>query len=244
MSEQPPRNKRKEEYPRECERSEVLASIWRGFRNAVIAGYRIRLPYIVNAAVMAALSRGDKGSQSRLKFAIKQLFWHSHNLSVFVALYKSVCSLLRNLGLRNGWDSVIGGAVGGWVAFGSSTGISGAVNQQINLYLFARAVEGAIKALTQKYEQYVPEWLDIRKPMGFRIFTSVTIAVSMYLMDYQPRALREGLTQAMHSIYWQADSGSTTVPWNFVPLVLATVVALVGPRVSPKLSVEHLCSLF
>lgn len=39
---------------------ECAQSVWRGFRNAVIAGYRIRLPYVINALVMYSLSRDKR----------------------------------------------------------------------------------------------------------------------------------------------------------------------------------------
>jgi len=52
--------------------SDILQSVWRGFRNAVIAGYRIRLPYIVNALVLAALSREKKYIIVVWRFVVSQ----------------------------------------------------------------------------------------------------------------------------------------------------------------------------
>jgi len=172
------------------------------------------------------------------------MLWHCQNLSVFVAIYKAICSILRKSGIRGGVDALVAGGVGGWFAFGASTGVSGAVNQQINLYLFARGVEGLLRALCRRFAGSIPEFMDMRKPLGFRVLTASTIAVSMCMMDYEPSSLREGLVQAMRSIYHESNSGSAAVPWNWWPLVAGCIALIFSPLVSKKLSLEHLTTLF
>lgn len=170
---------------------------------------------------------------------MKQLFWHCRNLAIFVAVYKCICEVLRRLGLKNGLESLIAGGVGGWVAFGEGSGVSGAVNQQINLYLFARGLEGLLRSAAKRFNW--PDWANVRTQTGFRNLTAGTIALSMYLMDYEPQCLRDGLVQGMHSIYWGSNSGSAAVPWNWMPLVLG-MFGLVA--VSPKWPLETLLKKF
>jgi hypothetical protein len=66
--------------------------------------------------VVATLS----SSINRLRFVIKQLFWHGRNLGTFVCIYKAICFVLRRLGVRGGIESWIAGLVGGWYGFGES----------------------------------------------------------------------------------------------------------------------------
>jgi hypothetical protein len=76
---------------------------------------------------------------NRVKFVLKQAISHGRNLGLFVFFYKSICWLCRNFaGIHNGIESWIAGFIGGFIAFGDSHGVSGSVNNQIVLYLFAR----------------------------------------------------------------------------------------------------------
>jgi peroxisomal membrane protein 4 len=63
---------------------------------------------------------------------------HGRNLGLFALIYKFICSVLRSVGITGGIESWIAGFAGGFYAFGDSRGISGSVNNQIVLYLFAR----------------------------------------------------------------------------------------------------------
>jgi len=75
---------------------------------------------------------------SRVSLLIKQMLSHGRNLGLFALIYKFICSVLRKVGITGGIESWIAGFVGGFYAFGDSRGISGSVNNQIVLYLFAR----------------------------------------------------------------------------------------------------------
>jgi hypothetical protein len=76
----------------------------------------------------------------RIKFVIKQGISHGRNLGLFVFIYKSICWACRQVGISGGVESWIAGFIGGFIGFGDSKGISGSVNNQITLYLFARYV--------------------------------------------------------------------------------------------------------
>lgn len=104
--------------------------------------------------------------RERLKFVLKQMFHHGRNLGLFVLIYKSICCICRNTGFHGGKESLLAGFIGalhcffadtrrlllshlsasdlvhagGFIAFGDSHGVSGSVNMQLVLYLFARCV--------------------------------------------------------------------------------------------------------
>lgn len=78
-----------------------------------------------------------------------------------------LCCLFRNLGVNNGIESLISGYpfsfgftftssltcqrfIGGCAAFGDSNGVSGSVNNQIVLYLFARSIQGVIQSAVNR----------------------------------------------------------------------------------------------
>jgi len=76
----------------------------------------------------------------KIKFVIKQGISHGRNLGLFVFIYKSICWACRQVGITGGVESWIAGFIGGFIGFGDSKGVSGSVNNQICLYLFARCV--------------------------------------------------------------------------------------------------------
>jgi len=75
---------------------------------------------------------------SKIKLVIKNGLHHGRNLGFFILIYKSICWICRQRGLKGGIESWIAGFIGGFIAFGDSTGLSGGVNNQIVLYLFSR----------------------------------------------------------------------------------------------------------
>eukprot|EP01133_Synstelium_polycarpum_P005630 gene5630-6496_t len=113
-------------------------SALRGLRNGILTGVRIRIPYIFQAVIYAAIFRDPK-----------------------------------KMGIKGGVESLIAGFVGGYAAFGDSKGVSGSVNNQIVLYLFARALIGLIQSAVKR--KIIPETLSTTTPGGFRIFAGVTL---------------------------------------------------------------------
>lgn len=61
-------------------------------------------------------------------------------------IYKGICWICRSIGIKGGVESWIAGFIGGFIGFGDSKGVSGSVNNQICLYLFARYVAPQIMA--------------------------------------------------------------------------------------------------
>lgn len=246
---------------------ECLLSMYRGLRNGVMAGTRIRLPYILNALAYAAIFRTPEyvvcgmdsrtsvrvlrsqltrwlvvvavvgcSMYSRVKFVIKQLFFHGKNLGQFVLIYKGICCLLRNLGVHNGIESLIAGAVGGWTSFGTSGGVSGAVNEQITLYLFARGLEGLIRLGVMKGA--LPPAMDIRKPLGFKMLAAFSLALILYLTEYQPETLRPSFMGIMRNLYHESNAGPLLPSVQFMPVVGLVLFSMVGGLFSSKLSLQ------
>jgi peroxisomal membrane protein 4 len=61
---------------------------------------------------------------------------------------------------------------GGYWAFGDNKDISGSVNNQIVLYLFARGIQGALISGVKR--GIIPQSMDISKPHGTKsLFESV-----------------------------------------------------------------------
>jgi len=126
--------------------------------------------------------------------------------------------------MTNGIESVLCGFIGGSIAFGDSSGISGSVNNQIILYLFARALEGMITWGSDA--KIIPEVLDVRTPNGFRIFAGLTSALTIFLTEYKSGVLKSAFYRTMHHLYYDSDSGSAKIPNNFLLFVMIISASL------------------
>ncbi|KAN0007325.1 hypothetical protein ACTFIU_000524 [Dictyostelium citrinum] len=231
-------NKHRKGHLREC-----LLSAIRGFRNGVLTGVRIRIPYIFQAVIYAALAGGEEKSISRVKFVIKQMFYHGKNLGMFVGIYKSICCILRNIGIKGGIDSLVAGFIGGYYAFGESKSVSGSVNNQIVLYLFARALIGIIQGMVKR--NIIPKSLSTTTPKGFRIFAAVTLALILYLTEYEPENLNASFMGTMTVLYHKSDSGPMIEKGDHkfgIPMIII-ILSLFG-GIFPKLSLDSMFSYF
>jgi peroxisomal membrane protein 4 len=128
--------------------------------------------------------------------------------------------------------------IGGYIAFGESKGISGSVNNQIVLYLFARGVEGALRTFAQR--GYIPETLDVGKPQGFRLFAGFSLALILYLTEYQPQSLKSGFVSTMDELYYQSNSGPMQPPPRFVIPVVIISFSLILGSLFPQFRLERL----
>ena len=169
---------------------------------------------------------------------------HGFNLGCYVGIYKFICHILRTqAGINSGLDSWVAGLVGGAIAFGDSSGISGAVNNQIVLYLFARGVEGALKSMVNR--GYLPKQLDVRSPTGFRLFAAFSLALILYLTEYEPETLKSGFMVTMDELYYDSNVGPVTPPSKrFAVLVAVLTVSLLLGAFFPQLRLENLFSWF
>ena len=217
--------------------SEGVQSAYRGYRNGIVTGVRIRIPYILQSVIYAAIFRTPSEFR-KVRFVIKQMFHHGKNLGSFVGIYKLITYICRNhLNIRNGIDSWIAGLIGGSIAFGESKGISGAVNNQIVLYLFARGVDGGLRALATN--GYIPDIMDITTPKGFRLFAGFSLALILYLTEYQPKALRSGFMSTMEHLYHESNKGPIATEMSFAPFVTVVTVCLLLGYWFPQLRLEN-----
>ncbi|KAG2385770.1 hypothetical protein C9374_002919 [Naegleria lovaniensis] len=214
-----------------------LKSVYRGYRNGIVTGVRIRIPYILQSLIYATIFQTPTEFR-KVRFVIKQMFHHGKNLGSFVGIYKLITYICRNqLHIRNGIDSWIAGFIGGYVAFGESKGISGAVNNQIVLYLFARGIDGGLRALATN--GYIPEWMDITTPVGFRLFAGFSLALILYLTDYQPSSLRSGFMTTMEHLYHESNKGTLRTEVNFAPFVTVVTLCLLLGYWFPQLRLDN-----
>lgn len=156
-------------------------------------------------------------------------------------LYKSICFALRHFGLRNGCESWIAGAVGGFWAFGDSSGVSGAVNYQIVLYLLVRGIEGSLKNFASK--GIIPKQLDPSTPLGFRFLAAFSLALILFMTDHQENFLKKGFMDTMNFLYYESNSGRLLPSINFTPIVLVVAVSFLG-HFLPPLTLENILTYF
>eukprot|EP01121_Diplochlamys_sp_Union-15-3_P000404 TRINITY_DN1037_c0_g1_i6.p1 TRINITY_DN1037_c0_g1~~TRINITY_DN1037_c0_g1_i6.p1 ORF type:complete len:235 (-),score=10.54 TRINITY_DN1037_c0_g1_i6:52-756(-) len=218
---------------------ECVLSAIRGIRNGIVTGIRIRLPYIMQALIYAVLFR-DQKFIDKTKFVIKQMLIHGRNLGLFVFIYKSICCVFRQYGISNGLESWVAGYIGGYYAFGGSDGIPGEVNNQIVLYLFARGVQGFFRLLHRK--GIVRH--DVKKGTGFRIFAGFSLALILYMTEYQSELLTRGFMATMNNLYYDSDKGVMLPPdlYRFMPFFGFIVFTLVGQLFSTRLSLTSILS--
>jgi peroxisomal membrane protein 4 len=131
---------------------------------------------------------------------------------------------------------LIAGAIGGWTSFGYIGGIAGATSEQITLYLFARGLEGLIRLGVKK--SILPGVMDIRKPIGFKMLAAFSLAVILYLTEYQPDLLRPSFMGVMKNLYHESNSGPLSVPMGFAPVVAVAMTTMLGGVFTPTLGLE------
>jgi len=204
----------------------ILSAI-RGYRNGVITGVRVRIPYIFQAIIYGVLFR-EGSVKERLKFVFKQMCFHGRNLAMFVGIYKTICCFFRNIGISTGIESLIAGFIGGFTAFGESKGISGSVNNQLVLYLFARSIQALVQSFVNK--GILPSFMSIQTPIGFRTFAGITLALALYLTEHEPETLSSSFMATMHYLYHKSDHGPLLGPSDrtFLPIIILVTVSLLG----------------
>jgi len=171
---------------------DTLLSILRGFRNGVVYGAKIRFPH---ALVMTLLFRD--GTWRDKAYAIFQAtYTHAKNLGFYAATFKAVRALLRHFrGVEDPWNTIIAGAVGGGLMFGTNDPVS----TQINMYVMSRVIFGwGRTAVNHGMATYTPA--------TFTIFAAITWAMVMYLFYFQKGTLQSSLISSMEYLYNASDT--------------------------------------
>jgi len=182
---------------------------------------------MVQAIVYALLLR-EGGLRERTKFVFKQMCFHARNLALFVATYKGICCLLRNIGISTGIESLVAGFIGGFTAFGESKGIGGSVNNQLVLYLFARSFQALMQSGVNR--GMLPSLASVQTPFGFRTFAGVTLALTLYFTEHEPETLSSSFMSTMNFLYRKSDHGPLVGKGDrrFLPILFLVGLSLLG----------------
>lgn len=173
-----------------CQHNSCVISAFRGLRNGIYYGGRIRFFHCI---IMAFLFK--KGTFKEVLTSICEMtFEHAKNLGLFVFLYKSMVCLLNNLrGSSSKYHSFISGSAVGYVVFRKKT----SVNNQIILYLLARILVGAGEKLTK--QEVFP------KMKFYPILASLVWGVVMFLFEDDKKNLQPSLSNSMTFLYKDCD---------------------------------------
>jgi len=195
--------------------------------------------------VIYAVLYREGGLKEKIKFVLKQLLFHGRNLALYVGIYKSICCLFRSMGISGGIESLIAGFVGGYTAFGDSKGVSGSVNNQLVLYLFSRSVIGFIQSAVNR--GIIPSYTSVQTPQGFRVFAGITLAMALYLTEYEPETLSASFMSTMKFLYHKTDHPAPFIgkdERNFTPIIALITLSLLGFVGFESLSLENILQLF
>lgn len=154
--------------------------------------------------------------------------------------------------------------IGGSFAFGESSGVSGSVNNQIVLYLFARSIQGLVQSAVNRavvpaymsvsicyvfrlLREYSVDFIQIATPMGFRVFAGITLALALYLTEHEPETLSSGFMSTMTFLYHKSDPPQPFVSKserNFVPFMVVVFLSVLGFFGVEPLKMQNIISRF
>jgi hypothetical protein len=77
----------------------------------------------------------------------------------------------------------------------------------------------------------LPRWADIQEGLGFRAFAAFSLALILYMTDYQNHLLRKGFQDVMHNLYYESNEhNSPLMPQaNFLPFVAVMSLSYLSP---------------
>ena len=136
--------------------------------------------------------------QDKMRDIFSATWQHSRNLACYVSLYKFVCCVMRHIrGKETPLNSIVGGAVGGAIMFGSNT----PVNAQINMYVMSRVILGGVRALS--VNGYLPASESV--PQAYTLYAAATWAAVMYLFEWHEKHLQKSLATSMQYLYHESN---------------------------------------
>ena len=138
--------------------------------------------------------------REKLLLVLKATRQHARNLASFAFLYKAMMILLRKPRGQSyqdkeaSYDTFLAGLVSGYVVFGK--GIQSSVNQQIVIYVFARAVLGLAKLGIQN--EHIPSrWRFQISEHAWPAFAAINWGLVMWLFRWYPDTLQPSLKSSM-----------------------------------------------
>ncbi|WFD41284.1 uncharacterized protein MJAP1_004281 [Malassezia japonica] len=177
---------------------EVL-SILKGARNGIVYGAKIRFPH---ALVMVFLF-GSGTPREKFRKILTATRQHASRLGMYVALYKTVMIVLRDLfhnGKQNPNDSFIAGLIGGWYMFGERT----PVNEQIVLYCVGRCIASLLPRADVPSNYPSNKVIPVDNT-SHQIFAALTWGWVMWLFTNRRQNLNGGLVNSMDYLYVLSD---------------------------------------
>lgn len=180
-----------------CNRSSCLLAVLRGARNGFYYGARVRAPH---ALVMTFLFR--QGSfKDKISDVVHMTLEHARNLATYVACFKAILCVLRQLTRSNDrWVHFVSGVVGGVIVFGKDT----PVNSQVNMYVLSRIVVGMGKWLAKKGYVPAPLW-------SYQLFAGMVWGMVMLLFEFEGVLLPKSLVASMEFLYHDSDRWPSSV---------------------------------
>lgn len=83
-----------------------------------------------------------------------------------------------------------------------------------------------------------------RSPFGFRVLAGFSLALILYLTEYQPDMLKPGFMSTMTNLYHESNAGQMLPPdlVRFSPAFALVAFTLIGNLFSSDLSLESVLS--
>lgn len=142
--------------------------------------------------------------REKARLILKATRQHARNLATFAAIYKTVMLVLRSTSStckEAPLHAFLAGLIGGFLVFGR--GIQSSVNQQIVIYVFARAVLSLAKLTMQ-----IPSSRGITTRFNAKmskhawpIFASLSWATIMWVFRWYPQTVQPSLRSSMKYMY-------------------------------------------
>jgi len=207
----------------------ALLSVWRGFRNGLYYGTKIRLPH---ALVMTLLFRRSSNIKKMLDPIAKLTWEHSRNLALFAGFYKLLLAVGRVVRVKLGdkldsprgmpasqLDSFLAAAFVGRFIWGRYS----SVNSQIVMYLLSRIIFALCKVLG---EQNVQPFATIEFDDAYPWLASFVWGTVLWLYEYHPEKLQVSLFNSMDFLYHQTNTWETAEDFLPSPATAAVYVYL------------------
>ena len=145
---------------------------------------------------------------------------HARNLATYAMVYKSTMLFLRTTsptGKEAAAHTFLAGLVGGYTVFGR--GIQSSVNQQIVIYVFARAIL-ALAKLTVKEERGMSQVVRTKVMRNaWPVFASLSWGIIMWTYRWHPETIQPSLKSRMNIMYvllrFPSDINSTKLSSPF-----------------------------
>lgn len=186
-------------------------AILKAARNGAVYGAKVRFPH---ALVMVFLFRSGT-LREKLYLILKATRQHARNLATYAIVYKSTMLFLRitsPTGKEATMHTFLAGLFGGYTVFGR--GIQSSVNQQIVIYVFARAML-ALAKLTVKEERGMSQVVRTKVTRNaWPVFASLSWGIIMWTYRWHPETIQPSLKSSMKYIYVDSDH------WNSLRTLL------------------------